>query len=256
MLKKTNKIIIAGPCAAESQEQVINSAKELKKRGIKIMRASLWKPRTNPGFDGVGERGISWLAEATKIGLIIASEVLFPEQVNQVIKAIAKKGDPRKILFWLGSRNQNHQIQRLISLRIKKEAPSQVKLLIKNQPWLDEDHWLGIVGHVLGSGISPNRVILCHRGFSPNGGENPHNMRNIPDYEMAMRVKKRTGLLMIIDPSHSGGSVPNVFKVVKESRKYNFDGMMVEVHPNPEKAKTDKKQQLNFSQFDRLLKIF
>ena len=110
--------------------------------------------------------------------------------------------------------------------------------------------------HVLSSGISPNRVILCHRGFSPNGGENPHNMRNIPDYEMAMRVKKRTGLLMIIDPSHSGGSVPNVFKVVKESRKYNFDGMMVEVHPNPEKAKTDKKQQLNFSQFDRLLKIF
>lgn len=253
MLKKTNKIIIAGPCAAESRNQVITAAKILKSKGVKIMRASLWKPRTNPGFDGVGERGISWLAEVTKIGLTVASEVLFPEQVSQIIKGITKGGDPRKIVFWLGARNQNHRIQRLIALKIKEEAPSQVKLLIKNQPWLDKDHWLGIVGHVLCSGISPSRVILCHRGFSPNGGENPDNMRNIPDYEMAMRVKKRTGLPMIIDPSHSGGSVSNVFKVVKESRKHSFDGMMVEVHPCPEKAKTDAKQQLSFTQFDRLL---
>jgi len=249
------KIIIAGPCAAESKEQVINCALALKKRGIKIMRASLWKPRTKPGFEGVGEKGIAWLAQVTKMGITIATEVLFPEQVSQIIKGIAKGGDPRKIVFWLGARNQNHRIQRLIALRIKEEAPSQVKLLIKNQPWLDEDHWLGIVSHVLGSGILSSRVILCHRGFSPNGGKNPHNMRNIPDYKMAMRVKKQTGLPMIIDPSHSGGSVPNVFKVVKESRKHSFDGMMVEVHPCPEKAKTDKKQQLSFQEFDELLKI-
>jgi chorismate mutase len=249
-----NKIIIAGPCAAESREQVINAGKEMKKRGIKIMRASLWKPRTNPGFDGVGKKGISWLAEVTRTGITVATEVLFPEQVSLVLKIIEKKGNPEKILFWLGARNQNHRIQRLIALKIKKEAPSQVKLLIKNQPWLDEDHWLGIVGHVLGSGISPERVIICHRGFSPNGGENPDKMRNIPNYEMAMGVKKQTGLPMIIDPSHSGGSVANVFKVVKEAKKYRFDGLMVEVHHCPEQAKTDKKQQLTFNELDKLLK--
>jgi len=255
MLKTREKIIIAGPCAAESRKQVINSGKEMKKRGIKIMRASLWKPRTNPGFDGVGKKGISWLAEVTKTGITVATEVLFPEQVSLVLKIIEKKGNPEKILFWLGARNQNHRLQRLIALKIKKEAPPQVKLLIKNQPWLDEDHWLGIVGHVLGSGISPERVILCHRGFSPNGGENPDNMRNIPNYEMAMRVKKQTGLPMVIDPSHSGGSVSNVFKVVKEAKKYRFNGLMVEVHPCPEQAKTDKKQQLTFKELDKLLKI-
>ena len=174
--------------------------------------------------------------------------------MSLVLKIIEKKGNPEKILSWLGARNQNHRIQRLIALKIKKEAPSQVKLLIKNQPWLDEDHWLGIVGHVLGSGISPERVIICHRGFSPNGGENPDKMRNIPNYEMAMGVKKQTGLPMIIDPSHSGGSVANVFKVVKEAKKYRFDGLMVEVHHCPEQAKTDKKQQLTFNELDKLLK--
>ncbi len=248
------KIIIAGPCAAESREQVINCALSLKRCGIKTMRASLWKPRTLPGFEGVGEKGITWLAEVTKMGITVATEVLFPDQVSQVLKIISKKGDPNKILFWLGSRNQNHYLQREIALRINKEAPKSVRLLIKNQPWKEERHWLGIVDHVLSSGLSPERVILNHRGFSPKG-KNPFKMRNLPDFEMAMKIKKITGLPMVIDPSHIGGSIGNVFRVIKEAEQFDFDGMMVEVHPDPKNAKSDAKQQLSFQEFDRLLKI-
>jgi len=254
-MKTKEKIIIAGPCAAESREQVINCAKELKKRGIKIMRASLWKPRTKPGFEGVGIKGISWLAEITKIGITVATEILVPNQLIQLIKGIGKKGNLNKILPWIGSRNQNHIIQREIAQIVVDLMPKSTKLLIKNQAWSDERHWLGIVDHVLGSGISKKRIILCHRGFSPNGQNNPLNLRNIPDFEMAQRVKITAGIKMLIDPSHIGGTVPNVLKVMKMAIEHNFDGMMIEVHPTPLEAKSDAKQQLTFKELDKLLKI-
>lgn len=254
-MKKIEKIIITGPCAAESLEQMINAAKKIKKRGIKIMRASLWKPRTKPGFEGVGEKGIDWFAQVTKMGITVATEVLFPEQVSQVMKIIKKKGNPNKILFWIGSRNQNHILQREIALKIKKEAPKSVKLLIKNQPWREERHWLGIIDHVLSSGLEKDRIILNHRGFSPKG-ENPFGLRNFPDFEMAMKIKNLTGLPMILDPSHIGGTVGNVFLIMEKAKQYNFDGAMIEVHPKPVEAQSDSKQQLTFPELDKLLKIW
>ena len=254
-MKTKQKIIIAGPCAAESREQVVNCALALKKQGIKTMRASLWKPRTKPGFEGMGAKGIPWLAEVTNLGITVATEILLPEQLTHLIRVIDKKGDLRKVLLWIGSRNQNHLIQREIAKIIKEKMPKNVKLLIKNQAWADERHWLGIVDHILGSGISPKRLILCHRGFSSNNQNNPENLRNLPDFEMAMRVKKKTELPMLIDPSHIGGSVENVFKVTKRSADFDFDGMMVEVHPEPKIAKSDAKQQLTFKELDKLLKI-
>jgi len=254
-MKTKQKIIIAGPCAAESREQVINCALALKKQGIKIMRASLWKPRTKPGFEGIGTKGIPWLSEVTNLGITVATEILLPEQLTQLIKGISKKGDLSKVLLWIGSRNQNHLIQREIAKIIKEKMPKTVKLLIKNQAWSDERHWLGIVDHIFGSGISPNRLILCHRGFSSHGQNNPENLRNLPDFEMAMRVKEKTGLPMLVDPSHIGGTVENVFKVMKMAEKINFDGMMIEVHPKPAEAQSDAKQQLTFQELNNLLKI-
>jgi len=254
-MTKHKQIIIAGPCAAESKDQVLGCANALKERGILTMRASLWKPRTKPGFEGIGLKGIPWFAKATKLGITIGTEVLIPDQVTDLIEGIKKnKGDPTKLLFWLGSRNQNHHIQREIARRIFKEAPSNVKLLIKNQPWNDESHWLGIVDYVVSAGLDPKRLILCHRGFSPNGQDNPDNLRNLPNFEMAMRVKEVAKLPMILDPSHIGGSVKNVFKVVKTATGFDFDGLMVEVHPVPANARTDAEQQLTFQELDRLLK--
>lgn len=254
-MKIKQQIIIAGPCAAESQEQIISCAKELKKRGVKIMRASLWKPRTKPGFEGIGKEGLPWIAKVTKMGIVMATEVLFPEQVDQVVDGVLENnGNPDNLLFWIGSRNQNHKTQKGIANRVHKIS-KKIKLMIKNQPWRDESHWLGIVDHVLSTGLSSDRVSLCHRGFSSGWSANPLNLRNIPDWGMAMSVREKTHFPMIIDPSHIGGTVENVFRITKESTQYNFDGVMVEVHPNPKKAKTDAKQQLTCNQLDKLLKI-
>lgn len=254
-MKTKQKINIAGPCAAESREQVINCALALKKQGIKIMRASLWKPRTAPGFEGVGTKGIDWLSEVTMLGMTVATEILIPRQLTQLIKGIGQQGDLSKVLLWIGSRNQNHLIQREIAKIIKEKMPKNVRLLIKNQAWTDERHWLGIVDHILGSGISAKRLILCHRGFSSNGQDNPDNFRNPPNFKMAMRVKVKTGLPMLIDPSHIGGTVENVFKVMSMADNFDFDGAMIEAHPKPLEAMSDAKQQLTFAELNSLLKI-
>jgi 3-deoxy-D-arabino-heptulosonate 7-phosphate (DAHP) synthase len=123
--------------------------------------------------------------------------------------------------------------------------------MIKNQPWFSQDHWEGIIEHALDGGISPEKLILCHRGFVSNI---PHSdgYRNTPEFDMAMRVKEKTGLPMIFDPSHIGGSAVNVAKVTLEAQNYAFDGVIVEVHPDPKQALTDAKQQLTWTEFDNL----
>ncbi len=250
---KSKSIIIAGPCAAESKEQILLSAKEAKKRNVDFMRISLWKPRTKPGFDGLGKSGISLLVEAVKMGVNPATEVLLPSHARAVMDAILPVLKKGKLLLWIGSRNQNHLVQRQIAKVASKDE--RVILLVKNQPWADEKHWEGIIEHVLVGGMNKDRLILCHRGFTPNG-HNPLGLRNVPDYEMSMRIKSKVNLPMIFDPSHTGGSVQNVLKLAQEASKHNFDGLIVEVHPDPTNALTDAKQQLTWEQFDRMVKAY
>lgn len=248
--KNINQILVAGPCSAESAELIDASIKEGKKRPISFMRVNLWKPRTRPGFDGLGDKGLPILIEVAKQGLNPALEVITPEQAKKVLKTILPVLGDGKLLLWIGSRNQNHFVQKEIS-RIAS-SNERVYLLVKNQPWKDESHWEGIVEHVLAGGITKDRLILCDRGFAPNG-HNPHNYRNIPDFEMAMRIKEKYNLPMLFDPSHSGGTVENVFRVAKEASKYNYDGLMAEVHPSPKNAITDAKQQVTWDEFDQIL---
>lgn len=242
-------IVIAGPCAAESREQVMASAIEAKKRGINYMRMSLWKPRTSPGFEGIKEKGIDLLVEVAKNGVNPATEVLSADQAKLVIDRLFSQVDKTELLLWIGARNQNHYVQRDIAKVAAQDK--RVRLLIKNQPWPSKDHWIGIVQHVLDGGISQDKLILCHRGFSPYG-RNHYNLRNIPDFRLAMEVKQATGIPMVFDPSHTGGSISNVFLMVKKSKKYSFDGLMIEVHPRPTGALTDAAQQLTWSQYDSL----
>ncbi len=247
-----NRMIIAGPCAAESRNQVLKSAHMAKERGIDIVRASLWKPRTKPGFEGVGEQGIEWLEEVAQLGLVPATEVLNENNAQQVIDRIAGVLG-RDVLVWIGSRNQNHPIQRHIGEIVSGEKRARV--LIKNQPWQDLSHWLGIIDHVVSGGADPSQIILCHRGFSPG----TNGLRNNPDFEMAMRVKVETGLPMLIDPSHMGGTRKRVLEIIEQAQNFrigeiDFDGLMIEVHPNPDEAITDKLQQLTWEQFDRAVR--
>lgn len=250
---KEGPILIAGPCSAENRDQIVNMAAQLKELGVDNMRASLWKPRTRPGFDGVGESGLPWFGEASQLGITMGTEVMLPIHAEKVIDELIVKNGAPQVLIWLGSRNQNHLIQRDIGLA-SKGAP--VKLMIKNQPWFDKAHWLGIVDHVLSSGFSEENIILCHRGFTPGKNEsNPSRLRNLPDWEMAHEVEIQTGLPMIIDSSHIGGSVQNVINVTGEALLQGFDNFILEVHPNPEDARTDAKQQLTVAQFAKLQQL-
>lgn len=247
------KLIIAGPCAAESEAQIILSVKEAKKRNVDFLRVSLWKPRTKPGFDGLGEEGIKLLVRVAKMGINPATEVIVPSHAEKVMQAVLNATPIGKVLLWIGARNQNHYIQQEIARVVGNEK--RVLLMVKNQPWPSLEHWEGIIEHVLHGGINKKQLIICHRGFSPNGHPNPYGYRNVPDYNMSMKIKQKFLLPMLFDPSHTGGSVKNVFRIAKEAAKQTFDGMVVEVHPNPKEAKSDAKQQLTWKQFDSLLKL-
>lgn len=256
-----DKIIIAGPCAAETREQVLKSSREAKKRGVKILRASLWKPRTEPGFDGVKEAGIPWLVEVAKMGLTPGTEVLNARNTKAVLSAIAKNVENPSALIWIGARNQNHDEQVAI-VKVVKKYP-WAKFMFKNQPWRHEKHWRGILKHVLSSKISKDKIFLSHRGFDPGSDEprDPKALRNIPDFQMSMRIKQDEDVKMIIDPSHMGGTVENVVKITKEAMRYSengisFDGFIFEVHPDPAVAWTDAKQQLTWDQFDDLMEEY
>lgn len=251
--ERKNPFIIAGPCAAESRSQVCSAASSIKERNIPGFRAGLWKPRTQPGFEGVGEIGIPWLREVAERGLIVAAEAMTPKNVVSLAQGLKEKS---KLIVWLGSRNQNHLIQREIALAIKEDSPLDTLLMIKNQPWEDKKHWLGIVEHIVdGAHFPADRILLCHRGFSPNGRGNPCGFRNIPRFELAMKVQEETKMPMLFDPSHVGGSVERVFEATRQAIKHDFDGFLIEVHPNPTSAKTDRNQQLNIPQFDKWLTL-
>lgn len=255
--------IISGPCAAESREQVLFTAQEALSRNIQTVRLSLWKPRTKPGFEGIGEAGIPLLFEVAQMGLRPATEVLFPKHAEAVLNGVIGKNGHTEVLIWLGSRNQNHPIQHDIGTVVAGEP--RVKLMIKNQMWKDRGHWEGIVDHVLSGGASPNQLLLCHRGFAPAAD----GLRNPPDINMALQVKRDLSrklgvpIPMIADPSHiAGGSPDNVMRMALQLAAHTLpieedivriDGLLIEVHPNPTVAATDRDQQLRWDQLDVLL---
>ncbi len=247
---KKKPIMIPGPCAAESKEQIDIAIKEAKKRHVDFLRVNLWKPRTKPGFEGVGEEGIPWMIAAAKQGVNPGTEVLTPKQAQLVMDAVLSAVSNTKVLLWIGARNQNHFIQKEIAQIVAKDK--RAFLLVKNQPWVNEEHWEGIVEHVLSGGVDKDHLINCHRGFSPHG-DNPLGLRNKPDYAMTERVKEKTGIPVIFDPSHSGGNVPNVFYLAKEAAQNNLDGLMIEVHHDPKHALTDSKQQVTWDEFDTIM---
>lgn len=248
-----NKLITAGPCALESRQQLRECVSHLKRLQIPIIRASLWKPRTIPGWEGLGKESLPLLLEETlPHGLMPATEIISSEHAENVVNVLKDFGDKARMLVWLGARNQNHLEQQKIA-KILAGGPDTLHFMFKNQMWDDERHWIGIYEHILTAGFPKERLLMCHRGFCPGKMANPHGYRNLPDFEMAMRVKKKTQLPMILDPSHIGGSKGNVFKVMEEARQYDFDGYMIEVHTDPEKAKTDANQQLSISEFQVVL---
>lgn len=248
-------MIIAGPCALESKVMALQTLEEAGRRGIEMVRMTPWKPRTRPSFAGVGDEALPWITLASKEGHTPAAEAMTGEQAEKLVKAV----DGSRLIIWIGARNQNQFDQEAIGRAVA--GVPQVMLMSKNPMWYGQDAWEGAIEWMIKGGADPKQLLLCHRGFAPGPGQDNQGLRNIPDFNMAMAMKQKTGFPTIFDPSHSGGSVPKVFELAEKATAYqsrdglSFDGIMVEVYPgDPAMALSDKDQQLTWPQFDQLRK--
>lgn len=227
-------VVIAGPCSAESEEQVLVTAHALADMGIKVFRAGLWKPRTHPGgFDGVGEQGLAWLQRVRReTGMLVATEVATPEHVVAALNAGID-------IFWIGARTTANPfaVQQIADTLQGHDVP----VLVKNPMSPDLELWIGAMQRLEAAGIT--RLGAVHRGFTPNTELSEY--RNVPHWDIAIELKRRYPTLCIMcDPSHMGGRRELVVELSRQALTMGFDGLLVEVHCQPEVALSDAAQQL------------
>ena len=227
-------LIISGPCSAETEEQVLQTAQRLAKTGkVDMLRAGIWKPRTKPGmFEGIGAKGLPWLQQAKKItGLPTAVEVATGKQVQDALTFDVD-------VLWIGARTTVNpfSVQEVADALRGVDVP----VLIKNPINPDLELWSGAVERVARAGIK--RIGLIHRGFSSYG--NTH-FRNAPMWHLAIEMKRRNPEMMIInDPSHICGRRDILLDVTQKAIDLDFDGLMIESHIDPDNAWSDAKQQV------------
>ncbi|MBS1751909.1 MAG: bifunctional 3-deoxy-7-phosphoheptulonate synthase/chorismate mutase type II [Bacteroidetes bacterium] len=236
ILEKLNKkpIIISGPCSAETETQMLETAQRLAKTGkVDILRAGIWKPRTRPGsFEGIGTKGLPWLQQAKKLtGLPTTVEVATGKQVEDALHFEVD-------MLWIGARTTVNPF----SVQEVADAlrGSDVPVLIKNPINPDLELWTGAVERVAKAGIK--KIGLIHRGFSAYGNT---EYRNAPMWHLAIEMKLRNPeLLMINDPSHICGRRDILMDVAQKAIDLDYDGLMIESHIDPDNAWSDAKQQV------------
>lgn len=227
-------LIIAGPCGAETREQVLETAKQLSQApSIKVFRAGIWKPRTRPNsFEGVGEEGLKWLKEVQKeYHLKTAVEVA---NANHVELALKYGVD----ILWIGARTTVNpfSVQEIADALKGIDVP----VLVKNPIHADLQLWLGAIERVNNSGIT--KIAAVHRGFHFAGKS---KYRNKPLWEIPIELKTILPELPILcDPSHISGKRELIFDVAQKAMNLGMNGLMIESHPNPDKALSDAAQQL------------
>lgn len=228
-------IVIAGPCSAETEEQVVQTAHALADNGIKIFRAGIWKPRTKPGgFEGVGETGLPWLARVKQeTGMAVATEVATRAHVEA---ALATDID----LLWIGARTSANPFAMQEIADTLKEHNANVAVFVKNPVNPDLELWIGALQRIYGAGI--RRLGAIHRGFSAYG---KHLYRNPPQWRLPIELRRRYPELPIIcDPSHIGGKRELVAPISQQALDMGFDGLIIESHCDPDCALSDKSQQI------------
>ncbi len=238
-------IIIAGPCSAESEQQVLETAKELASGGVKIFRAGIWKPRTMPGcFEGVGVAGLPWLRKVKEeTGMKVGTEVA---SKNHVISAIAAGVD----ILWIGARTSASPFAMQEIADALQELGADIPVLIKNPVNPDLDLWIGAVTRIYNAGI--RRIGVIHRGFSSYG---KHIYRNQPMWSLPFEFARRLpNIPVFCDPSHISGAHDLVAPLSRHALDMGFDGLMIESHCNPSVALSDAKQQLLPSELVALVK--
>ena len=226
-------IVIAGPCSAESREQVQNTATALAAKGVKIFRAGIWKPRTKPGgFEGVGAVGLPWLKEVKQVtGMLTATEVATPYHVFEAIKAGID-------ILWIGARTVANPfaMQELADALRGTDIP----VLVKNPVNPDLELWIGALERIYNAGIKKLGVI--HRGFS---SYEKKLYRNLPLWHIPIELKRRyPNITIFCDPSHIGGKRELVAPIAQQALDLKFEGLIIESHCNPDSALSDAAQQL------------
>ena len=228
-------LIIAGPCSAESESQVLQIAGELKANGINVFRAGIWKPRTKPGgFEGVGSIGLDWLRKVKQqYGMYVSTEVA---NKNHVIEAVSSGVD----ILWIGARTCANPFAMQEIADTLEMLSIDIPVLIKNPVNPDLELWIGGIQRIYNAGI--RRIGAIHRGFSVYG---KHIYRNQPQWHLPIELHRRFPDLSIIhDPSHVGGKREFVSTLSQQALDLGFDGLMVETHDNPDCALSDKDQQI------------
>ncbi len=228
-------VVMAGPCSVESREQILEAARAVKAAGATVLRGGAWKPRTSPyEFQGMAEEGLKLLAEAREAtGLKVVTEVMDSE----TLPAVAEYAD----MLQIGARNmQNFSL-------LRKVAASGKPVLLKRGPSSTIKEWLMAAEYLLAGGNY--RVALCERGIRTF----ETMTRNTLDLNAVPVLKQLTHLPVVVDPSHGIGLRPHVPAMARAGVAAGADGLIVEVHPRPEKALSDGHQSLTPGEFDRLM---
>ena len=226
-------IVIAGPCSAETEEQVIETARQLAKLGCHIFRAGVWKPRTKPGgFEGNGEVALPWMQEVKKeTGMLTATEVATPEHVELALKYGID-------VLWVGARTTANPFAMQALADSLKGV--DVPVFVKNPVNPDLELWIGAMERINQAGIK--RMAAIHRGFS---SYDKKIYRNMPMWQIPIELRRRIPELPIIcDPSHIGGRRELIAPLCQQAMDLGFDGLIVESHCSPDNAWSDAKQQV------------
>ncbi|MBI1669524.1 bifunctional 3-deoxy-7-phosphoheptulonate synthase/chorismate mutase type II [Capnocytophaga periodontitidis] len=232
-LHLNHPVVIAGPCSAETEEQVLKIAHSLKNTDVSFFRAGIWKPRTRPGmFEGVGALGLQWLQRVKdETGLKTATEVANKDHVKLALEHDID-------MLWIGARST---VSPFIIQEIADELKGTDKIiLVKNPVNPDLPLWIGALERLQRAGIEKLGVI--HRGFSTY---EKTKYRNIPEWQLVIELQnKYPNLPIICDPSHITGKRDLIFDVSQTALDLNFDGLMIETHCNPDAAWSDAAQQV------------
>ncbi len=238
-------LIVAGPCSAESEEQVYSTARQLSELGIKYYRAGLWKPRSSPNsFEGIGAKGIEWLQAVKRdFGIKVGTEVAKREHLELIANADID-------FVWLGARTITNPFTAQEIADMFADMRLDIPVMVKNPVIPDVTLWIGAVERLHRAGVS--QIMAIHRGFYSEG--NVGGYRNSPQWGIPIEFKRqKPNIPLICDPSHISGDSRLVESVSIQASKLSFDGLMIEVHDRPEVALSDKNQQITPLQLKLLL---
>lgn len=234
--------VIAGPCSAETEEQVIETARQLAYKGCHIFRAGVWKPRTKPGgFEGNGEAALPWLKRVKEeTGMLTSTEVATPEHVELALKYDID-------ILWVGARTSaNPFAMQAIADSLQGV---DIPVLVKNPVNPDLELWIGALERINQAGVK--RIAAIHRGFS---SYDKKIYRNLPMWQIPIELRRRIPELPIFcDPSHIGGRRELIAPLCQQAMDLGFDGLIIECHCDPDKAWSDAKQQITPDILDYIL---